>query len=85
MMPKYITQEALDRFITVMDDIKTEQMVEDPNINELLQGKTPPDMMKDLNVYEIAESFLYLFQSRENYELCQMLVNNWPQLKNQVI
>ena len=84
-MPKYITQEALDRFITVMDDIKTEQMVEDPNINELLQGKTPPDMMKDLNVYEIAESFLYLFQSRENYELCQMLVNNWPQLKNQVI
>jgi hypothetical protein len=81
MMPKYITQEALDRFITVMDDIKTEQMVEDPNINELLQGKTPPDMMKDLNVYEIAESFLYLFQSRENYELCQMLVNNWPQLK----
>lgn len=80
-MPKYITQEALDRFITVMDDIKTEQMVEDPNINELLQGKTPPDMMKDLNVYEIAESFLYLFQSRENYELCQMLVNNWPQLK----
>lgn len=81
MIPKYITQEALDRFITVMDDIKTEQMVEDPNINELLQGKTPPDMMKDLNVYEIAESFLYLFQERENYELCQMLVNNWPQLK----
>ena len=80
-MPKYITKEELDRFITVMDDIKTEQMVEDPNINELLQGKTPPDMMKDLNVYEIAESFLYLFQSRENYELCQMLVNNWPQLK----
>ncbi len=82
MTPKYITQEALDRFITVMDDIKTEQMVEDPNINELLQGKTPPDMMKDLTVYEIAESFLYLFQERENYELCQMLVNNWPQLKN---
>lgn len=81
-MPKYITQEALDRFITVMDDIKTEQMVEDPNINELLQGKTPPDMMKELNVYELAESFLYLFQERENYELCQMLVNNWPQLKN---
>jgi hypothetical protein len=81
MTPKYITQEALDRFITVMGDIKTEQMVEDPNINELLQGKTPPDMMKDLNVYEIAESFLYLFQERENYELCQMLVNNWPQLK----
>lgn len=81
MIPKYITQEALDRFITVMDDIKTEQMVEDPNINELLQGKTPPDMMKDLTVYEIAESFLYLFQERENYELCQMLVNNWPQLK----
>lgn len=80
-MPKYITQEALDRFITVMGDIKTEQMVEDPNINELLQGKTPPDMMKELNVYELAESFLYLFQERENYELCQMLVNNWPQLK----
>lgn len=80
-MPKYITQDALDRFITVMDDIKTEQMVEDPNINDLLNGKTPPDMMKELNVYELAESFLYLFQERENYELCQKLINNWPQLK----
>lgn len=82
MMHKYITQEALDRFIMVMNDIKTEQMVEDPNISDLLNGKTPPDMMKELNVYEIAESFLYLFQERENYELCQKLINNWPQLKN---
>lgn len=81
-MPKYITQDALDRFISVMNDINTEQMVEDPNINDLLHGKTPPDMMKDLTVYEIAESFLYLFQEREDYELCQLLVNNWPQLKN---
>lgn len=81
-MPKYITQDALDRFISVMNDINTEQMVEDPNINDLLNGKTPPDMMKDLTVYEIAESFLYLFQEREDYELCQLLVNNWPQLKN---
>lgn len=81
MIPKYITQEALDKFITVMDDIKTEQMIDDPNINELLEGNIPPDMMKDLSVYELAESFLYLFQERENYELCQMLVSNWPQLK----
>lgn len=83
MEPKYISKKSLEVFITVMEDIKTDEMVNDPNINDLLNGKTPPDMMKGLNVYEIAESFLYLFQERENYELCQKIINNWPQLKNQ--
>jgi hypothetical protein len=57
-------------------------MVNDPNISDLLHGKEPKDFSKDVNVFELAESFLYLFQEREDYELCQLIVNNWPQLKN---
>lgn len=80
---KYITKNALNAFIIAMDDIKTEQMVEDPNIGDLLQGKNPNDLTSGISVYELAESFLYLFQERENYELCQQLINGWPQLKQQ--
>jgi hypothetical protein len=81
MTLKYITKNSLDMFISTMNEIKTEQMVDDPNISDLLHGKEPKDLSKDINVFELAESFLYLFQEREDYELCQLLVNNWPQLK----
>jgi predicted TPR repeat methyltransferase len=80
---KYITKSALNQFIITMDEIQTDQMVNDLNISDLLHGSEPKDLSKDINIFELAESFLYLFQEREDYELCQLLVNNWPQLKNQ--
>jgi hypothetical protein len=69
-------------FIQTMAEIETIEMMEDPNISDLLHGKEPKDLSKDVNVFELAESFLYLFQEREDYELCHLLVSNWPQLKN---
>jgi hypothetical protein len=83
MRTKYITQNALDMFIQTMAEIETIEMMEDPNISDLLDGKPPKDLSKDINVFELAESFLYLFQEREDYELCHRLVTNWPQLKTQ--
>jgi hypothetical protein len=70
-------------FIQTMAEIETIEMMEDPNISDLLDGKPPKDLSKDINVFELAESFLYLFQEREDYELCHRLVTNWPQLKAQ--
>lgn len=81
MMPKYITQESLDNFITMMDDIKTDEMLNDPNIHQLLSGKRPTKTLPEVDIYQLAESFLYLFEDREDYELCHKLVTNWPQLK----
>jgi hypothetical protein len=83
METKYITKDALDMFIQTMGEIETLKMIQDPNINDLLDGKQPNSLSKDINVFELAESFLYLFQEREDYELCHRLVTNWPQLKNQ--
>lgn len=83
METKYITKNALNMFIQTMAEIETLEMIQDPNINDLLDGKEPKDLSKDISVFELAESFLYLFQEREDYELCHRLVTNWPQLKNQ--
>jgi hypothetical protein len=83
METKYITKNALNMFIQTMAEIETLEMVQDPNINDILDGKEPKGLSKDISVFELAESFLYLFQEREDYELCHRLVTNWPQLKNQ--
>jgi hypothetical protein len=83
METKYITKNALNMFIQTMAEIETLEMIQDPNINDLLDGKEPKDLSKDISVFELAESFLYLFQEREDYELCHRLVTNWPQLKQQ--
>jgi len=83
MKTKYITEDALNMFIQTMSEIETLEMIHDPNINDLLDGKHPKDLSKDINIFELAESFLYLFQDREDYELCHRLVTNWPQLKTE--
>lgn len=82
MKPKYVSAEALNMFVHQMEEFPTDVMLNDPNVNDLLNGKAPEDLRDDISVYEIAESFLYLFQSRERYEICQKILENWPKLKS---
>jgi hypothetical protein len=67
----------------MMEEIKTEEMLNDPNIHDLLNGKKPIRTLPGIDIFQLAESFLYLFEEREDYELCHKLVTNWPQLKNE--
>ena len=32
-------------------------------------------------ILKMAESFLFLHQDREDYELCQLIINNYPELR----
>jgi hypothetical protein len=78
---KYITKDSLDAFLIGMSKYETTELLHDLNVLELLDGKVPKDPNRDFNDVKIAEAFLYLFQEREDYELCEMLIKNWPQLR----
>ena len=79
---KYISKDSLDAFLIGMSKYETTELLHDLNVLELLDGKVPKDHRSDIPPYEAAEAFLYLFQQREDYELCEMLIKNWPQLRN---
>ena len=79
---KYISKDSLDAFLIGMGKYETTELLHDLNVLDLLDGKTPKDHRMDIPPYEAAEAFLYLFQEREDYELCEMLIKNWPQLRN---
>ena len=76
---KYISKDSLDAFLIGMSKYETSELLNDLNVLELLDGKVPKDHKADIPPYEAAEAFLYLFQEREDYELCQMLLEKWPQ------
>ena len=78
---KYISKDTLTDFLVGMEKYETVDLLSDLNVLELLSGKTPKDHKEDIPPYEAAEAFLYLFQEREDYELCQMLIEKWPNLK----
>ena len=78
---KYISKDTLTDFLVGMEKYETIDLLSDLNVLELLSGKTPKDHKEDIPPYEAAEAFLYLFQEREDYELCQMLIEKWPNLK----
>jgi len=78
---KYISKDSLDAFLIGMSKYETSELLNDLNVLELLDGKVPKDHKVDIPPYEAAEAFLYLFQEREDYELCQMLLEKWPQLR----
>ena len=78
---KYISQDTLTDFLIGMSQYETTELLNDLNVLELLDGKKPKDHREDIPPYEAAEAFLYLFQEREDYELCQMLIEKWPNLK----
>lgn len=78
---KYISKDSLDSFILGMSNYETVQLLQDTNVLELLDGKVPTEHQAQIPPYEAAEAFLYLFQQREDYELCQKIIENWPQLR----
>jgi hypothetical protein len=85
MDPKYISKDTLSHFLSGMERYETTELLNDLNVLDLLGGKTPKDHDESIPPYEAAEAFLILFQEREDYELCDMLLKKWPQLKNSFI
>lgn len=60
-----------------MEEFSTQEMLEDPNVGAFLNGKTTISR----NPLGTAEAFLYLFEQREDYEVCSKLIRTFPELQ----
>ena len=81
---KYI--EGKDQYLDFLigfQDISTADMLGDNDINKLYHRKITTDGADDgeQRLLKMAESFLFLHQDREDYELCQLIIDNYPELR----
>lgn len=77
MTLKYTTPEAVKAFTQRMEEFSTQEMLEDPNVGAFLNGKATIGR----NPLSTAEAFLYLFEEREDYEICSKLIRSFPELQ----
>ena len=84
---KYIEDkdQYLD-FLIGFQDISTAKILDDNEINKLYRRKIKEDGTPNAEdrILKMAESFLFLHQDREDYELCQLIIDNYPELRTQV-
>ena len=79
---QYITEEAVTEFIDGMDEVTTESILGDESIVHLLTGRVPQQIKDQDNPLGTIESFLQLFIDREEYEVCQQLIDVHPELRH---
>lgn len=65
-------------------DITTQRIAADGKIMKLYKRILGKDECKNIpgGQLKMVESFLYLHQDREDYELCQIILDNYPELQN---
>ena len=80
MQLQFIKEEAVEEFINKMERVPTETILGDESIVELLTGSVPQQISDQENPLGMVECFLQLFIDREEYEVCQQLVDSHPQL-----
>jgi hypothetical protein len=71
-------------FLVGFSEISTREILADKKIQglyhrKLEKGEGAPC---EEGLLRMAESFLYLHQDREEYELCQLLLNSYPELRH---
>ena len=72
---KYINKENYLDFVLGMSD-KVDQILEDPIILDFFNRGLVEDTLK------LAESFLHLMVDYEEYEQAQIIIDNYPELRN---
>jgi len=80
MKLQYIKEDAVEEFIGKMNEVTTEAILGDESIVHLLSGSVPQQISDQENPLGTVECFLQLFIDREEYEVCQQLVDVHPQL-----
>ena len=78
---QFITEEKVLEFINGMDEVSTDSILGDESIVHLLSGSVPQQIKDQDNPLGTIESFLQLFIDREEYEVCQQLVDVHPELR----
>ena len=82
MQLQFIKEDAVEEFINKMDSVTTESILGDESIVELLTGRVPQQISDQENPLGMVECFLQLFVDREEYEVCQQLVDVHPELRH---
>ena len=81
---KYIEDkdQYLD-FLVGFQDISTDKILGDTEISKLYRGQIKEDGTPNAKerILKMAESFLFLHQDREDYELCQLIIDSYPELR----
>ena len=72
-------------FLVGFSEISTQDILADKKIQglyhrKLEKGEGAPN---EEGLLRMAESFLYLHQDREDYELCQLLIDSYPELRTE--
>jgi len=80
MKLQFIKEKAVEEFINKMEVVTTESILGDESIVELLTGSVPQQITIQENPLGMVECFLQLFIDREEYEVCQQLIDVHPQL-----
>ena len=78
---QYITEDAVAEFINKMEPLCTSTLMEDPGVESMLKGNPPKTVIDDENPLGTMECFLQLFIDREEFEICQTLIEQYPELK----
>mgnify|MGYP003627848191 CR=1 FL=1 len=86
---KYINKENYLDFVLGMSD-KVDQILEDPIILDFFNrglvdhGKAipPANERSEEDTLKLAESFLHLMVDYEEYEQAQIIIDNYPELRN---
>lgn len=77
---QYVTEDYATTFIDKLRPISTCVIMKDPGIIAMLKGTHLNDIPLGKNPIATLECFLQLFIEREEYEICQTLVNTYPKL-----
>jgi len=74
---KFINKDSYNNFYEGVKKYSTKYILTDAKILALIDHTNP----EGDRLYEMAEAFLHLFKNREEFEVCQKIISNWPKLK----
>lgn len=80
---KFITNERYQKFLQALDEIEctTETIKKDKHFMSILSDAYVPSDTTVEKLLPKVEGFLHLFCDEEEYEICQTIIDAWPQLK----
>lgn len=74
----YTTQEAIDNLRKGFHKYTSKQIAEDESM-KIMFDRTATKFA-NVDMIEMAEAFLHIFDEREDYELCAKILKKYPEL-----
>lgn len=81
---KYVTEDQYNEFVLQIskNDDSINNLIGDPRLMKLLNSRVYPNGWNEEKSLPTVETLLNYFELYEEYEICQMIINAWPELQN---